>query len=312
MDGTTRAAEHCYSMFPDELFQFTIPYDSIQHNFDCYWRYGHNLYCHGMLDKRWLILPLNVGLSHGVFYAFLNLTSIGEDQNIKFTAYFKFDSDCNYLQDRDNDIQELDENGVISFLDYLVYKFGSPSLGSDVNIRNIILDPSQLLRIYLDNDDNFQQGDGCSCGIYLIMSLVNFCCSTAYLIIGPENLVLRDERYFLPLHHWLDLFVSDYKEKRTITFELRETVRDQFTILFSRLDVIKKETFLRHARPTIPKLRNALPKMVTTKMCELVYEIMPNENECMNKFITTMMTCTNWQKSLLLSANNTYFFQGIK
>jgi hypothetical protein len=272
MDGTTRASEHCYIMSIDESYPLRLE-EGNDFYMLCH-KLGHDLFRHGMLNKRWLIIPFFVNQSHWNFYAFLNLTSIGQDQTTKFTAYFKYDSDGGMIQDHADDFEELDKYGVTSFLVYLVYMFGFPTLGKDINIRNVIRDPTKMPKIYLFDEDNFQQDDGYSCGVFCIMSLVYFSCCTAHLFSGVENLTFHDQRYHLPLNHWLSLFyvLPTQDRPKNIQANTRNKVRDQFTVLFNRLDLIKNQSLVQKRKGKIPTL-TAFPKGIQSKFWNLVWGI---------------------------------------
>jgi hypothetical protein len=195
MDGTTRAAKHSYIVSPQEYTNFVLPYENNMQLFECYRKLAKKLHCRGLLYKHWLVIPMFVRMSHLVFYAFLNLTSLCEEQSKTFTAYFMYDSSTKRTT-RKEDLAYLDRYGVTSFLVYVVHHYGTPKPGG-TDVRTCLFDPTYLPKIHLHPEDNHQQDDNNDCGIFCIMSMVHFCCSTSHLISQPTDLEKKEGHQLL-------------------------------------------------------------------------------------------------------------------
>jgi len=254
MDGTSRAAHQVYIVPPEEHTQSYLEYKNEMELFQFYCKLAKNMHRQGLLRKRWLVIPVFVNGSHWAFYAFLHLTSLCEEQSKTFSAYFKYDSGSKMVT-QDMDFAQLDKYGVTSFLVYIVHRYGTPK-PANIDIRSLLLDPNRLPKIHLYAEDNIQQDDNNDCGVFCIMSMVHFCCSTSHLVKGSADLATYRRKYYLPRGHWLSMFKLTLSN--TIDKSFRNKVRDQLTTFFERLDFMRDQVMVQDPNAKFPKVENPM------------------------------------------------------
>ena len=172
MDGSTRASEHCFIAAARDIT--FLMYDNANETgaFDITRDVVHGLAKLGAFQKRWLVLPINVGFNHWILLSILHPLSLRKPQETEFSAYFLYDSAG--ATTRETDLTTMKKRGIMNLLIYANAKYGS-SDGADVgdlNIGKLLCNESLFPKIGLHPKDQFEQTDNYSCAIHAILCMI--------------------------------------------------------------------------------------------------------------------------------------------
>ena len=246
LDGSTRASEFCFIVDVSDVEMLLCVNIHEVGSFPMTQKVVHRLAEWGAFLKRWLVIPVNVGLNHWVLVSILNPLSLGKAQREELTAYFLFDA--NGATTRDCDLKIMKDRGIFNLLIYANARYGSFQGKQMVNICQSLMGKLSFPKIGIHPEDDFRETENSSSCIYVVLAMIemalvhSYRCSTQMdfdMYIGDEDFRLRKGQMFSIFRNKKKKFMAG---KVSLPMSFIHTVHAQLSELWNRIALFKGRT----------------------------------------------------------------------